>query len=896
MKNQLFTFILPILLPFLYPNTTGISELTEKILSNMEAYVNDIPEEKAFLHLDKNMYSAGDIIWFSAYMTAGSPDVPSPLSKVLYVDLLDNRGNLLQQKTVQIENGHGHGEFKLDNFFQEGTYQIKAYSHWMKGFGSEAAFKTHVQVFEPYNLMFQPSVSWEKTEGPDGVAYKGTVTVLDRSLKPIGSQKVQVEWKQGSETFKKGDLTLDEQGKAIVEFQLPANKVGKSTSLLLTWQENEEFSIVRQFILPFSSSSLDIQFLPEGGDLIAGYANRVAVRAVYPDGSPATLTGKIEFGNEEIPFETNRYGLGTFSITPEENGAYEAQVLVAGVSRTIALPKAKNSGINLAVDNSNPALVNVLIQARDYASISPNNEALLVVHARGRIGHMQVVSLANNVSGARIRKAQLAPGINQVAIFEPGGTPMAERLIFVSGQDERSVAFNAPNVSLDPRKKNSWSLEIDGEAFEGGNYSIAITDAVEQSIRWDSNILSFLKLESELKGNIHQPIKLFGADRDEAGIDLVLLTHGWRRFDWESVLEKKFSNPNFIEQGINITGNVSPKGESKKGLGGGIINVLSKGSEQDFMAVEYTDNGKFIIDDMLFFDTTQLVLTVKDKKLKELVQLQLDAPLSKYEQWEGFQPTDRSFEVSPYLQDFLAQAEKRRQASAAFDDMGTVDIEEFVVKAQKYQPEQENINRMYGKGDATLVPSEIGGFEGYYDVWQLLQGRFSGVNIKPNPMGAPTVTIRGAGSLNQLSPIFLLDNVPVDAQFVSTISPRDLAAVDVFKDGATLAIFGSGGAGGAIAFYTKRGSGILEAGDGVFNLTFPGYSTAREFYMPKYDTENDPKPDFRSTLYWNPNITLEGNKAKVEFFNNDVVQGYKIVIQGMDKSGRLSYFETEIMP
>jgi hypothetical protein len=327
-----------------------------------------------------------------------------------------------------------------------------------------------------------------------------------------------------------------------------------------------------------------------------------------------------------------------------------------------------------------------------------------------------------------------------------------------------------------------------------------------------------------------------------------------------------------------------------------MINVFSKGNEQDFLAVEYTENGKFIIDDMVFTDTTQLVLSVRDKKLKELVQLQLDPPLAKYQQWDGFLPTMKSFEANPYLQEFLTQAEKRRQSSAAFDDMGTVDIEEFVVKAQKYQPEQENINRMYGKGDASLIPSEIGGFEGYYDIWQLLQGRFSGVNIKPNPQGAPTVTIRGAGSLNQLSPIFLLDNVPVDAQFISSISPRDLAAVDVFKDGASLAIFGSAGAGGAIAFYTKRGGGVLEAGEGVFNLRFPGYSAAREFYMPKYDKENISKPDFRSTLYWNPNISLSGNSGTIEFFNSDVVQGYKLVIQGMDKGGRLSYFEKEIMP
>ena len=68
----------------------------------------------------------------------------------------------------------------------------------------------------------------------------------------------------------------------------------------------------------------------------------------------------------------------------------------------------------------------------------------------------------------------------------------------------------------------------------------------------------------------------------------------------------------------------------------------------------------------------------------------------------------------------------------------------------------------------------------------------------------------------------------------------------------------------------------------------------KEFYMPKYDTETIAKPDFRSTLYWNPKIKFQGNSANIEFFNSDIVQRYKIVIQGMDQVGRLSYLEMEI--
>ena len=892
-------YILPFLiLPFLYflssfQNQSSITELTEKIISMTESYVNDFPEEKVFVHLDKNTYSAGDMIWFSAYVTAGSPDLPSPLSKTVYVDLLDNQGNLLQQRTVKIEDGHGSGDFKLDNFTKEGTYHIKAYSNWSKGFGEESVFNTQIEIFEPYNLKFQPSVVFDKKENGNEIQYQAKISAVDRNLELLKKEKLEYELISSGTVLKKGSVLLDDNGENSLELALPLSSLEKVTELVLTWNENEEYGIARKFILPFPSGSIDIQFLPEGGDLISGFSNKVAVRAVYLDGSPVKLSSKINLGEEVIEFSTNGQGLGSFGFVPKENQKYIAQITSGEMQFERQLPEVKVQGINLAVDNTKETILNILVQANDFKAISPTGEGLLVVHARGRIGHMQVINLSNGFTGARINKANLAPGINQVTVFEPKGNALAERLVYIPAP-QRNIKLDASKVESKPRGKNTWKLTLDGEGFENGSYSVSITDADEFSNNFSSNIISYLKMESELRGHIHAAKQFFGDSNEDEGLELIMLTHGWRRFDWESVLAGKFENPNFIEQGINITGTIKPKSGNKKGVTGGMINVFSKGKEEDFMAIQYNETGKFIIDDLIFSDTTLLTISINDKKMKEFVELDLDEPIAKYDTWSGFRPSVRGFEVNPYLRDYLANAGKRRQASAAFDEMDLVEIDEFVVQSQKYVPQTEEVTRVYGKADMTLVPSDIGGFEGYFDIWQLLQGRFPGVNIKPNPMGSPSVTIRGVGSLNPVSPIFLLDNVPVDAQFLSAISPRDMAAVDVFKDGASLAIFGSAGSGGVIAIFTKKGNGIVDTGDGIFNIRFPGYSTPKEFYMPKYDIETSSKPDYRSTLYWNPKVKWSGNTADIEFHNSDVVQRYKVVIQGMDQFGRLSYLETEI--
>ena len=70
-----------------------------------------------------------------------------------------------------------------------------------------------------------------------------------------------------------------------------------------------------------------------------------------------------------------------------------------------------------------------------------------------------------------------------------------------------------------------------------------------------------------------------------------------------------------------------------------------------------------------------------------------------------------------------------------------------------------------------------------------------------------------------------------------------------------------------------------------------GYTPMREFYSPRYvDKITDSKAsDFRSTLYWNDGLRADKEHRKISFtfYNNDISTKFRIVIEGMDKEGRL---------
>jgi hypothetical protein len=109
-----------------------------------------------------------------------------------------------------------------------------------------------------------------------------------------------------------------------------------------------------------------------------------------------------------------------------------------------------------------------------------------------------------------------------------------------------------------------------------------------------------------------------------------------------------------------------------------------------------------------------------------------------------------------------------------------------------------------------------------------------------------------------------------------------------------------GGAGGAIAVYTKKGSDVKPTpGKGLAKTIVTGYSAAKEFYSPDYkdlSASADVAADYRSTLYWNPAILTDSTrkKVRVEFYNNDITKAYRVVLEGVNEVGKMVRIEKVI--
>ncbi len=135
-----------------------------------------------------------------------------------------------------------------------------------------------------------------------------------------------------------------------------------------------------------------------------------------------------------------------------------------------------------------------------------------------------------------------------------------------------------------------------------------------------------------------------------------------------------------------------------------------------------------------------------------------------------------------------------------------------------------------------------------------------------------------------------LDGVQVAMEDLKTISMREVLFIKFVQkasahDLPTLAITSRQSLDQDAIVANKTGFAVVT-----------GYTPVKEFYAPEYNSKlitDYEASDFRSTLYWNPSVSADKNHRKVtlSFYNNDVSNKFRVVIEGMNKLGKITHIE-----
>ena len=111
-----------------------IPEPIDLLLEQLDKHQRLQPQEKLYVHLEKEMHRKGEHLWFKLYLVAGAKHRPSPISTGAFVELINPKGETVNKLYVKINRGQGYGDIAIPNDWPKGNYRLKAYTEWMKNF------------------------------------------------------------------------------------------------------------------------------------------------------------------------------------------------------------------------------------------------------------------------------------------------------------------------------------------------------------------------------------------------------------------------------------------------------------------------------------------------------------------------------------------------------------------------------------------------------------------------------------------------------------------------------------------------------------------------------------------------------------------------------------------
>nr|WP_233167038.1 carboxypeptidase-like regulatory domain-containing protein [Pedobacter sp. ASV2] len=857
-----------------------------QLLKKLDEYTNKYPQEKVHLHMDKPYYAIGDDIWFKAYITNTKTQGPSNISKILYVELINEKDSVKKQLKLPIMGGITWGDFKLTDSLSEGNYRIRAYTKYMRNFGTDFFFDKTIKIGNSWaNKVFtNTQYAFVKENNIDKI--NATIHFEDKNGVGYKENDVSYEVQLDYKTVTRGRTKTNLSGDALISFantQIANNKTGR---IVATITLDNKQKIVKTIPITATSNNVDVQFMAEGGSLIEDLPQKIAIKAVNAAGQGEDVKGSIldAAGNEITTFETSYLGMGNFIFNIQPGGNFTAKIKFKdGSTKDFKLPLAQKSGYTIAANNLDTGKVSLKIMAtKDMAN---GDELKVVAQQGGNVYYVSKAKMEKQVLVANIPRKNLPAGIVQFTLFSATNQPLAERLIFNQNKsDFIDVALNTSSASGVKRGKSTFTFDASNEQKPIlGSFSVAVTNASKVAPDEDNetNIFTSLLLSSDLAGYVEKPNHYFLSDdvKTQKELDNLMLTQGWRRFTWKNIINNLSPNITYKpEESLSITGTVM-KG-NKPVVGGKVMLMATKGTIFILDTVTNAE-GKFVFDNLEYNDSTKFVVQARTKTDRKFVDINLDVVPNQIVT-KNKNGADVEVNVNNALMKYIKESDNY------FNEMTRLGLLERTIKldevtiTEKRSPVKYSSN-LNGAGNADYI-LKADQLSTCVNLSQCLQGRLPGVIFR----GSTPYLMR-----SQSTPMtIILDAMQVEPEFLDNINPNDVETIELLKSGANTAIYGGQGGGGVLVITTKRGGSDYSYNryaPGILSISPKGFSVSREFYAPKYDQASNPNTaDYRTTIYWNPQVVAKDGKAKFEFYNANEAGKYRVVIEGIDAAGHLA--------
>lgn len=654
--------------------------------------------------------------------------------------------------------------------------------------------------------------------------------------------------------------------------------------------------------------NIEIDFFPEGGSLVDDVNSIVAFKAVDALGKGCDVSGTIYSSSGEMVtvFRSSHLGMGLFELKPSPGSGYYAVVKGADeAEKRTDLPESSPSGATLSAAVLNDRELSVIVRTNERTlPLLTGRDLKLMLSARKEEIKTIILRINSRSNNLKLPLEELPGGITMLTLLSSDDLPLAERLVFTGRGDEMKIGISPDKTDYKKREPVSVKLSFIGDSTDQDaaflSFSAADGNFMDKPGEYPTTIASCFLLESDVHGPVEGPSYYF--DPSNQGrlkdLDLLLLTQGWRDFAWKSDSSAYFSP----ENGFSVSGRLRKINRDRPLASAKINYTIFQESNIINGTLPVDSSGRFKIDNIKLTGEARLVLTAFDRNNGPDGLLLLDSAIYvppeislykaaptvvKKEETLVLAGDDETKERETALVREYIQKETILEKYKLSD---TIEVGEVFITAHKpvdiKVAKIESVRWMYGgQPDNEIIVTQK--MESIPAAPLLLTA--AGVLVT-GPLSGGVYKIRmRSGTYKDQPPLLLIDGIKRDISIFSTMPVSMIERIDVLKSIGKTAVFGLDGNFGVISVITRSGNRTTEyepAGHTV-NTLFRGYSSPRVFYSPRHDNaEQSYNPDLRTTLFWEPDISLQtGEEVVLNYFNADNNSSVMIIVEGITTSG-----------
>lgn len=749
-----------------------------------------------------------------------------------------------------------------------GLLQEKLFMHTDKSFyvaGEPLWFKLYYMESASHKLLDISKIAY--------------VEVLDKTNKPQLQAKIALEKGEGMGSFilpislRSGSYTIRAYTNWMKNFGAAAF-FEKGVTVVNTLQRMEP--------PPAEAPLYQLDFFPEGGQLVAGLQSKVAFKLV--DRSLRGVDGNglvIDNGRDTVcRFRSHKFGMGSFMLTPLPGHSYKAFVSF-GSNQTVtqALPAALEQGWVMQLQTLPGQQLSITVKAKGTGRASES--LYLAASNRQKVMLAQQATPAGDSAVFRFREKDLAEGITQFTLFNGAHQPLCERLYFRRPQPGMTITAKSDAARYQTRKRVNISLLTTDSAARPLPASLSMSVYLLDSLQSpdEVDVENWTWLGSELKGFIESPRYYFSHDDPQAAEDL-MLTHGWRKFRQAGAGSTGFQYaPEYA--GHIISGKVVHAGSGKAGAD--VQTFLSiPGAQTKFWVQKSGDSGQVRFDVKDYYGAGEIVVQTHEQ---DNTPYRVDI-------------------ASPFLEEYTSTPLPLLYLDAK--ELGRLNSRSIGMQVQHAYTEDSLANfrlpqidtlPFFGQPDHQYL---LDNYTRFVTMEEVLREYVREINVRNRGGVLEMIMLdephREFFNGNML---VLFDGVPVfDQSKIFSYDPLKVKKLDVVS---TQYFLGYYAFNGIASFSTYKGElEGFQLDPKAVVIDYEGLQLQREFYSPRYPTEGagaDRMPDFRSVLQWSPGIRInQTGRAELSFYTSDVKGKYGVVVQGVSADGKPGshYFPIEV--